>query len=196
MSKLLTRFAPAAILLLLTACASGPATDEATAPVPNKDVDPAILSEYQYALSLMKNGDTKQASEKFSQMAKKYPDLAGSFVNQGIIYLQKEQYDEAKKVLVQATTVSPGNAMAHNLLGVAHRGLGEFDAAKQSYLEALKYNAQYANAHLNIGILYDLYLNDLQSALKHYQTYMSLTGGKDSSVEKWIVDLERRMSKS
>ena len=184
------------MLLLLGACASGPSTDEATTAAPAKNVSPAVMAEYQRAVTLMKNGDNRQASDIFADMAKKYPDLAGTFINQGILHLNKDQYEEAKQVLLQATTISPNNATAYNLLGVAQRGLGEFDEAKKSYLEALKYNASYANAHLNIGILYDLYLNDLPSALKHYQAFMDLTGNKDKTVEKWIVDLQRRIKRS
>lgn len=183
------------VMLLLAACASGPSTDDGSQSISNKDVDPAILSEYQYALSLMKNGENEQALQKFAQMVTKYPNLAGTFVNLGIIYLKEKRYEDAKKALLQATTISPANAAAYNHLGIAQRELGEFNEAKQSYMEALKYSPKYANAHLNIGILYDLYFNDLENALKHYQTYQELTGGKDSTVEKWVVDLGRRLGK-
>jgi len=65
--------------------------------------------------------------------------------------------------------------------------------AKQHYLQALEINAEYANAHLNLGILLDIYLQQWNDALAHYQKYQELTDAKDDTVEKWIVDLQRRI---
>lgn len=195
MLKQLNRLITIAIVLNLFACASGPSSQDAQ-PSSNTDVDQAVLSEYQYALSLMQSGENEQALQKLAVMVKKYPNMSGAFTNLGIIYLKEARYQDAKQVLLQATTISPANAAAYNHLGIAHRGLGEFNEAKQSYLQALKLNPKYANAHLNIGILYDLYLNELQSALKHYQSYQELSSSPDATVEKWIVDLGRRIGKN
>jgi len=178
----------------LAGCASGPSSDAGQTPT-NADVDPNILAEYQSALSLMKNGEDEQALQRLAILIKKYPNLAGTFVNLGIIYLKEQRYKDAQQVLLQATTISPANAVAHNHLGISQRGLGKFQKAEQSYLEALKLKPDYSHAHLNIGILYDLYLNELQRALDHYEKYKALSGSSDSLVEKWIVDLKRRIGK-
>lgn len=182
------------IYLGLAGCASGPSSDSGQSQS-NVDVDPKVQAEYQSALSFMKSGEDEQALQRLAILTSKYPNLSGAFVNLGIIYLKEERYKDAQQVLIQATTISPANAVAHNHLGIAQRGLGEFRKAEQSYLEALKFKPDYSHAHLNIGILYDLYLNELQRALDHYEKYKSLTGGSDSVVEKWIVDLKRRIDK-
>lgn len=178
------------IYLGLAGCASDPYSAQS-----NADVDPQTLAEYQSALSLMKNGEDEQALQRLAVIIKKHPNLAGAFINLGIIYLKEERYEDAQQVLTQATTISPANAAAHNHLGIAQRGLGEFKKAEQSYLEALKLKPEYSHAHLNIGILYDLYLNELQTALDHYEKYKAIKDGSDTMIEKWIVDLKRRIGK-
>ena len=68
--------------------------------------------------------------------------------------------------------------------------------SKTSYKKAIDINSNYANAHLNLGILYDLYFYDFPNAIKHYNNYQALTKNTNKQVEKWIIDLERRHKKS
>ena len=77
------------------------------------------------------------------------------------------------------------------------REFGEkFEEARDNYEKALKIDPNYAYAHLNYGILLDLYLGELDNALDHYQTYQKLAPEEDKEVEKWIVDLERRIKRA
>ena len=58
---------------------------------------------------------------------------------------------------------------------------------------AVTSNPDYALAHYNLGVLNELYLQRLDIALKHFETYQALVGD-DRQVEKWIVDLRRRVA--
>jgi lipoprotein NlpI len=60
----------------------------------------------------------------------------------------------------------------------------------------LDIDPNYAYAHLNYGILLDLYLGELENALAHYQKFQQLTPEEDKEVTKWIVDLERRIERA
>ena len=62
------------------------------------------------------------------------------------------------------------------------------------YLASIDQSAGYANAHLNIAVLFDIYLYDLDQAMGHYKKYQSLTNNSDKLVAKWVVDLERRIA--
>lgn len=194
MLKRYTNFLPTLICCLLIGCASAPETDSGTpvAPPPS-DVDSSTLAAYNKAVNAMKNGQENTAIEQFSAIAKTHPNLAGPFINLGLIYLGKSRYEDAEKNLLQATTIKPNDAVAQTHLGIASRYLGKFDQAKQAYDMAIRINPGYPIAHLNAGILYDIYLGDLTRALNHYQKYQALTNGKDEAVDKWIVDLERRV---
>ena len=78
-----------------------------------------------------------------------------------------------------------------NALAIAHREAGRFDEAEAAYRRALAIDASLASAHLNLGILYDLYLHDNTRALAQYDAYLKLAGG-DATVSKWLADLRLR----
>ena len=79
------------------------------------------------------------------------------------------------------------------MLGIVHRELGQFEKAKNNYEKALKIDKHYAKAHLNLGILADLYLRDLPLALKHFKRYQALQKTKEKRVSGWIKDIKRRI---
>ena len=194
MSRQFIKFSSLPLLLWLSACASGPGdvtiANTSSSPV---NVDAEARTEYQLALAALNDGNDGQAIHHLTRLTSKYPNLAGPFVNLGILYLKKAQYEDAQQALLQATTIKPGDAVAQTHLGIAYRHLGEFKKAEQSYLQALKTDPKYAYAHLNAGILYDIYLQELPKALQHYEQYKALTNNSDNLVEKWIIDLKRRV---
>lgn len=194
MSRRFTNYSLLGVCLLVASCASGPSGDSGSPTTAvNVDVAPEARTEYQKALGALRNGDEDGAIRYLTDMTRKYPNLAGAFVNLGMIYLKKGRYEDARQALLQATTVKPQDAVAQTHLGIAYRHLGEFEKAAQSYQEAFKADPQYANAYLNAGILYDVYLQEFPKALEYYEKYKSLSADSDNLVEKWIIDLKRRI---
>ena len=179
----------------LAACASGPGT-ESGEKAPSVKADPQAQAEFTQALQALKSGRDDDALRMLTGMTRKYPSLAGPFTNLGLLYIKQGKFAEAKQALLQATTIKPDDAIAYNHLGVVYRELGEFKQAQQAYEQALKLKPDYAAAYLNIGILYDVYFNNLAQALVNYEKYQTLNGSPDDKVEKWIVDLKRRVSKN
>jgi len=88
--------------------------------------------------------------------------------------------------------LNPGNAAAFLQRGILYREKGDFQAALGAYEQALTLQPDYALAHRNIGILYDLYLQQAAQALTHYKRYLELQGNDDKTVSGWVIDLERR----
>ncbi len=76
-----------------------------------------------------------------------------------------------------------------------HRRNGNFLEAEAAYLKAVTASPDYALAHYNLGVLNELYLQRLDSALQHFERYQEIVGG-DEQVEKWITDLQRRVAAS
>jgi tetratricopeptide (TPR) repeat protein len=70
---------------------------------------------------------------------------------------------------------------------------GKFLEAEAAYLKAVTVSPDYALAHYNLGVLYELYLQRLDEALQHFVAYQSIVG-EDRQVEKWIADLRRRVA--
>ncbi len=200
MFRFFTRPAVLTLLAMLTACASGPKEETTPAsgatPVAAANVDAKAKNEYSKALAALNAGNDDQALTHLTGLTREYPNLAAPFVNLGMLYLKKGRNEDAKNALLQATTIRPQDAVAQTHLGIAYRNLGEFKKAEQSYQDALRVDPNYAHAHLNIGILYDIYLQKLPEALQHYEQYKTLSKDSDDLVEKWIIDLKRRVGKN
>jgi len=148
---------------------------------------------YEQAVAALKQGDTALALELLLAVSRDAPEKPFVFTNLGLAYFKLQQHEPALEAFRQAVSRNPRDAVAFNHLGILQRQQGEFEAARQSYQRALEIDSNYALAHLNLGILFDIYLQDLERALRHYQRYQALSGGKNEQVSGWIVDLERRL---
>ena len=187
-------------ILLLAACGSGPKK----APAPDPEVataEPVAALEpvdfdqqfYEQAVTALKSGNTGLALELLVQVSNDAPDKPWVFTNLGLAYFKMQELDLAEQAFKQAVARNSKDAVALNHLGILLRQKGRFEDARNRYQRAIKIDSDYAFAHLNLGILFDLYLQDLERALKQYQKYQSLISKEDSQVAAWIVDIQRRL---
>ena len=188
------------LIVGLTGCATAPAPiPEARQPTqpsaginPQEAViDPQTQRNFERALALMKNGKNSAAETVLLDIIHAHPELSGAHANLGILYLRLGRMAPAEQALNQAVRLNP-QASYYNQLGILYRQIGRFDEARKAYEQSLQIDPNYSNGHLNIGILYDIYLRDTAKALHHYQRYQSLRSSEDKLVSKWIVDLKQR----
>jgi Flp pilus assembly protein TadD len=166
-------------------------------PVPH---DPAVapiaqqaIPEYARALQNMRAGELDKALVMFQSIASRYPQLSGPAVNQGIIYQRQKKHDDAEQALRKALEINARNPYAHNALGLTLREKGKFAEARSHYENAIALDPKYARAHFNLGVLAELYLQDMALALNHFRAYQALQRQQDQTVANWIADLERRL---
>ncbi len=172
--------------------AQGSAGVPSTAPVPER-----VAAQYAEALQLMKAGNVADAELEFKQLTLAYPDYAGPRLNLGLLYLQSARLAEAQAAFTGVLEHSSGNAVAANAvaaneLGITDRKLGKFNAAEAAYLKALEVEPDYAAAHLNLGVLYDLYLGEPQKALEQFERYVAIAGD-NKQVAGWVAELHKRV---
>jgi tetratricopeptide (TPR) repeat protein len=189
------------VMLLVGCAATGPGGGEEK-PAEAKSlpkIDPKVMAAYESALSAMRDGKTAQAESAFRQLIEKYPNFSGPHANLGILYFHANKLDQAKSEFHEALKINPENVVCLNHLGIISRGEGKFEEARAFYEKALQIDPDYAYAHLNFGILLELYMGKLTEALDHYKRYQELTKAEgkeeDDKVAKWIVDLTRRAKK-
>ncbi len=195
-------------VLLLAVVASGCATPSgdrrATAPSASgaavrtiapaeAPVSPVLQQAYDQALAHLKAGHDKEAEQALLALTRRAPELSGPHANLGVVYQRGGRTKAAIEALNRAIALNPRRAVYYNELGIINRQEGKFDDARRAYVKALDTDPDYALAHLNIAILYDLYLQEPKQALPHYQRYQQLLPAEDSVVTKWIIELQRRI---
>jgi Flp pilus assembly protein TadD len=195
-----------ALLMTLGACASAPeiakkpveavqqvVTTVVAAVAPAEaPVNPQSQAAFDAARAHLRAGRTAEGERGFRDVIAKHPELGGAHANLGLILRNAGKHDESVAALEQAVKVSPKQPVFFNQLGVSYRHKGQFGKAREAYEQALSLDANYADAHLNLGVLLDLYLGDAPLALVHYERYLALSPAGDAAVGKWVADLKNR----
>ena len=109
---------------------------------------------------------------------------------------EAEQWHHALGTVKQGLKNNKKNAQLWLLQGVAQRHLGQFDAALKSYKQSLKLDPEWPLPHYNLGVLYDLYLNNPKQAVHHFEAYQAQQTPPNRQVNMWLVELKRRASAS
>lgn len=188
----------AALALLLTACAGPfpkpkPAPDQPQSQAAPRRIAPETRETFRQAVAALQAGDYEAAARALEPLAAPPHAYPGALLNLAIAYRHQDRLAEAEALLLQVAEMRPAWAAVQNELGIVQRRRGRFQAARDAYERALALNEAYADAHLNLGVLCDLYLRDLACALTQYQRYQALTPDRDKQVKIWIADVTRRM---
>ena len=200
-----------ALLALLGACAGTPAVVQkpteavqqavstaasavvaAMPAVSEAPVPPEAQRAFDAARAHLRAGRSAEADRGFRDLIARHPELGGAHANLGLILRNAGKHDESIAALEQAVKVSPKQPAFHNQLGVSYRHKGEFQKARKAYEQAIALDEGYADAHLNLGVLLDLYQGDAALALAHYERYLALSPAGDAAVGKWVADLRNR----
>ncbi len=156
-------------------------------------IEPNLLKAVDAALLLMAKQNSEQAKVSFTQLSIQYPTMSVPKLYLGDIALMEDDTAMAVTLYQQAIEINPDNYYAHNRLARLHRKQGLFTLAKQHYEAALASWPAFAPAHLNLGILLDLYLGEKAKARVHYETYQILTENNDRKIRGWIKDITMQL---
>jgi tetratricopeptide (TPR) repeat protein len=174
--------------LLLAGCAATPAHKQAADSA--ADVR-AAGPQFNQALGLMHANHYSQAIPLLDTVTKAQPTLSLAVLNLAIAQARSGHDAQAEPLLRQVLTQNPANPVALNELGMLQRRAGHFTEARQAYERAIAANAGYADAELNLAILYDLYLQQPAQAVPHYRRYQALADTPDKRVTLWIAELSK-----
>lgn len=146
---------------------------------------------YVYAIELIKRKEYDKAQDILLTLEPSYQN-ADIYTNIAIININKKNTEKAKTYIEKSITLNPNNYISQNIYGVILRQLGRFDDAIKAYKASISKNNSYADAYLNMAILYDIYIDSPSNALPYYEKYMSFAKN-DKNIKKWIVDVKRRI---
>ncbi len=162
--------------------------------VPTPALQSGSQALFDRGVELMKDNNLIAAQVLFQELAESQPELAGPWVNLGLIALAQEDMEQAQHSFELALQSNPANCDALTQLGVMARKQGEFPQAQQYYQRCIDANPTYANAYLNLGILFELYMGRLPEALAAYNDYQTMLPDPNPQVAGWVMDLERRVA--
>jgi len=190
------------VLLVLSACA----TTEATRPPARIEIQEEVgftITEdariggdvragYEEALAYLEQGRHDEGIALLEVVAATAPELSAPRIDLGIAYHRADNLEAAEENLLLALESNPDQPVAHNELGIVYRKTGRFGEARKSYEAALAIYPGFHYARRNLAILCDLYLADLNCALRNYEAYMT-TVPSDNEASMWISDIRYRL---
>jgi len=181
------------ITLLLSSCA----TTETTRSLPIETISTGASTfeqtEFERAIVLLNHNKLEPAKEIFQQFTIDRPELAGPYANLAIIALKNNKPERALELVNRALAKNPKLAQALNLLAYLEQVTGKIILAEKHYKQAIESKNDYAIAHYNLALLYDVYLQDIEKAIPHYEAYMKLINNKDKTTADWLEQIKRKV---
>jgi Flp pilus assembly protein TadD len=157
-------------------------------------LDNAAREDFQRAVVMLNEGHYEQAVDLLDKVVEQSPGVSAPYINLAIAYRHLDKLEQAETHLKTALDLVPGHPAACNEYGMLYRKTGRFEEARAMYEQALGRFPEYYPAHRNLGILCDLYLDDLECALEHYEIY-GQARPEDEKVQLWIADLRNRLKR-
>lgn len=129
--------------------------------------DSAVLM-HLLAVAQSKNGLQEEARESFNKSIRLDPTIPQNYYDLALLDMQVNDYDEAVRMLQNFLSVSPRDAKAHLMLGIAYRERGDDAPAIQQLKQALEISPGMPLVHYNLGKI-DASQGDNKAALSEYR---------------------------
>ncbi|TQV82807.1 hypothetical protein [Aliikangiella coralliicola] len=159
-------------------------------------LDKNIVVQFIEARRAIKLKKFVQAEKILLSISEQNTQLSGPVVLLGDIAKLKQQTKAAIKYYAQAISVNSNNVNAYIKLAKMQRESGLFKHAQNTYAKALSKWSDFPEAHLNLSILYDVYLNQPEIAQKHMEAYQLLAKQKHAKVDSWLKDIRQRTNQA
>lgn len=157
-------------------------------------VDSDVTDKFNEAVKFINEKAYKKALPLLIEVTKHTKKHSAPYVNLGVTYAKLGKIQEAEASLLKALKINPNHPVTNNEIGIIYRQSGRFAEAKQAYERVLLRYPSFLPARINIGILCDIFMNDLNCAIEHYDAYLKYKPD-DKKVAIWLIDLKRRAGK-
>jgi len=185
------------VLLVLSACSSSPKKEAVIIAPVSKVLAPKLMPQdqdkYALALTMMKSKAFDQAAVYFEELLKQYPDLVGAIVNLALIDQAGGNLDRALERYAHGLSINENNLSALIQSSVILQQKGKFSEAEANLRRAHAIDNVSPIVNYNLGVLYELYLQEFGLAIQHYKRYVAVSKQDDvETVKRWIKLLEMK----
>lgn len=158
----------------------------------NFGVDPEVRNEFNQAVMLLNEEKYPEAIRLLKAVSGKTSRFSAPYINLGIAYARTNELEKAEENFKKALEISQEHPVAHNELGLVYRKTGRYVEARQLYETLLAMYPDFLPARKNLGVLCDIYIQDLNCALEQYEEYLKGIPD-DEKVKIWVADVKSRM---
>lgn len=125
------------------------------------------------AVAESKNGLEDEARESFRKAIRLDPTIPQNYYDLALLDMQAEDYGEATAMLHSYLGVTPQNAKAHLMLGIAYRKQNKNQLAIEELKQSLASSPDLPLAHYNLGKIY-AGQGDNKAALEEYRAELGI----------------------
>ena len=179
--------------VFLNSCSNTPSESKKGSPA-TKGVELSADEQKSYsdALEAIKNEEADKAVQPLFKIAHNHPEHLGAWINLSNAYLKGMKINDAENAAARAKALNPKVAEIYNLQGLISVQKGEYGNAEKNYLQAIQLKENYALSHYNLGLLYDMYYQDIDRAIVQYDRYLELSDGSDKKTLGWVTELKQK----
>lgn len=148
--------------------------------------------------NLYSQGNYIAAAEVYTSATEIETENVELYLRLGRAFIKSSRYNEAIPVYEKVVKIlgrhGPKEQLrqAYNNLGWLYTQNNRYKEAELAYLRAVKVDSEYANAYYNLGLLYDLYLNDELAAIEAFERYIELGGEHSDWVRRRLKEIRER----
>ncbi len=135
-------------------------------------------------------GLAERALAEYGEAVRLDPRSAAGHYQEGTIYFGRGDLDRTLESLKRALAADPHYEGANLAMGMVEVRRKDYEAACRAFEAELAVNPNSADAHKNLAICYERYLNDKGKAAYHLEKYVELTGGSPE-IRSHVRDLRQ-----
>lgn len=145
------------------------------------------------AMDALKDEKYDEAESQLQLLIDNHPTLSGPAYNMAMMKYTLGDMEKAEEYANIALNRNYYNQQARNLIAVIYREKGDFAKSEELHKKNLEVWAGYAESYRNLGVLYDLYMGNIQEAVAYYKQYNALQAEPNRQVLGWTMDIDRRL---